>query len=358
MFKIPTVIIIGAGASKDFNYPLGPDLLSTIINGLVSASNRLKASRYIDTTVPNVVDFLGLRYQVLYNLAAAKKHDIVPYSHVQLDEFVEAAQGQTLRSIDRFLRDHQEHSEVGKFLIAFELVCCSYQRHADSGRVALNDFSKPSNLHWISGLINEIREGAMNAEELKSNNLTIVTFNYDDVLERAFDAQMENTSRHKGANWREFIKIEHVYGSLKKLPVNPNTHTLFEAAHAIAPELGYIHEQTGIVKFNERVDRLRDTLRNAQRIISLGFSFDQANVELLALDKRVGRNMIALNYDGNIGLQSTLESFGAKEYVHHDRAVPTTIGKAIELGILQFQRSTPLPHLPVIQPPLPFIKRK
>jgi hypothetical protein len=286
MFTEKTVLVVGAGASFDFGFPLGPMLLDNIVRGIETQREKVRGQAFLSPYLPNSDKFIPERYRSLYLLAATNKVRYIPYRHTQFDEFVDTAKAQTITSIDRFLRDHPEHAEVGKYLIALEMHCSCYTDKDYEGRPILPDFSKPQNTRWVGKLVNHIREGALDSGDLKKNRLTIITFNYDDTLERVFDAQLANTSRHRGANWREFIEIVHVYGQIVKPGARLKPEALLEEVAQSAKTIGYIHDGHSDEAFLSKIEGCRAKLLEAERVVCLGFAFDAANVELLGHNKK------------------------------------------------------------------------
>jgi len=89
MITRPTVLILGAGASWDYGFPLGYGLRQDIIKGL--ASNHGKP-----------------------RLAAQE----AGFHEEQINRFLLTFQNSQLYSIDLFLHRHAKLKELGKFIIA------------------------------------------------------------------------------------------------------------------------------------------------------------------------------------------------------------------------------------------------
>lgn len=250
MIKTETVFVLGAGASHAYGLPLGWSLWQSMI-GL--------DSEYVELL--NNLGFTRADYQTFQN---------------QLD-------GSVPRSIDKFLADRPEFDGIGRVLIAARLL--RQEQEAQLRRREEN---------WYAFLLD--RMGSLN--DLKRNNLSIVTFNYD----RSFEQFMLSTLRYRTDRPTEeiaekigSIPIVHVYGKLGPLEwqVNPrepsvpyggelNATTVRLAADSIKT----IHnEGCNTPEF----ERARGLLREAERIEFLGFHYHKENMDRLQLPLKNSR---------------------------------------------------------------------
>jgi hypothetical protein len=156
-----TVLILGAGASYPYGYPLGAELVDFTISVCASQGEERGWLQAVGCT-PKSINELRI------SLEAAD-----PYS------------------VDAFLEQHNaEVQNVGKAAIALALL----QREIDSGAVRLNprrffrerrtnDIDKERAAeHWYQYLAHFLTSGVTSAE-FKNHRLSIVTFNYDRSLE-------------------------------------------------------------------------------------------------------------------------------------------------------------------------------
>ena len=159
MFKVPTTLVLGAGASEPYGFPTG----RTLREGLCSQFQPDYGP------VPNL----------LYDSRV---------SWSDLQRFAQFLNRSQFYSIDAFLAHRPEFSEVGKRAIAWRLISHEHP-------MAL----LKSDDHWYQYLWNSINE----SWEEFGKNLQIITFNYDrslewylaDCLSVAFKKTNEQTKR-------------------------------------------------------------------------------------------------------------------------------------------------------------------
>ncbi|MEO6608375.1 MAG: hypothetical protein ABIN69_07885 [Aestuariivirga sp.] len=336
MFRKKTVIIVGAGASRDFGFPLGPELLDLLRKCLVQGRQEFRNKGGLYGQIGGK-ELLLQKYRLLYQHAGENQNLELGFDVAALDAFQHSIDGQTITSIDRFLRDHPEHSEIGRFLIALEIVARSYSKVDTNDECFLPDFSTGASTEWIAFLINELREGASDASELRENKLTIVNFNYDTTIERALDAQFSKTSRHKGASWKDCVKMLHVYGQVAPLEKHLRWSNFFSQVQESAKTLSYIDGRMHhSPDFSSNLNTCANALVDAEKVCSIGFAFDEANNALLGLSQNhIPEKTFALNYDGNVGLNNRLRNLGVTHIFQPtggEKVLP--IKQALEYGLI------------------------
>jgi hypothetical protein len=338
MFEKPTVLIVGAGASADFGLPLGPKLLETFINQFFAAKIEFGNQGPIMVGKLSNSELWDKRHRAVYEAINRSEQSVSHLKAEDLEKFVDVARFQTEPSIDRFLRDHPEHSEIGRFLIAFEILSSCYSQFDELENRRLPDFKVPLNTKWVAKLINEIREASdVGPKAIQDNKISIINFNYDQIIESALDAQLANTSVHKGVNWSDFLEIIHVYGKIEVPQGVFNFNSVLSQSAKNASQISYIHNSKSEEVFRSRIAACRKLLADAEKIVSLGFAFDDANVELLGLESYThGKKITALNYDGNIGLTNSLEKLGVINiFKPTNPRKPMLISEAIDFGLLR-----------------------
>ncbi len=142
MIEVPTVLILGAGASKEYDYPTGPELRDIILDGLGDSHPEM--------------------YQKLQSLGHAVSG---------IEAFRVKFADNQLPTVDQFLEGHPEFRDIGKHAIA-----CALFRHEDRWELA-----RRSKTRWYDYLWDELRQDIKNFDD---NKLTIITFNYDRSLEQ------------------------------------------------------------------------------------------------------------------------------------------------------------------------------
>lgn len=175
MITEKTVLILGAGASVDYGYPLGRALIISIYE--------------------NLTEDRALYKQILQ-------------CHFQpqlIEQFGTDLRECNLPSIDAFLENRNEFEKIGKAAMAATLI-----RHEGLGYLSRQGWYE----YLHSRLIGR-------KEEFQANKLAVVTFNYD----RSFEASLflallksYNLTDSECAKYVNMIPIIHVYGQLGELP--------------------------------------------------------------------------------------------------------------------------------------------
>lgn len=286
MIKLPTTLILGAGASVPYGYPTGEVLRSSIIELATAIGVRPKAGttsvngKYVNT------DLVSSARELFGDKATFPDKEL--YDNKELHkEFVTAFSGDKSSStIDRFLYDHSDFAEIGRYYAVLALLICQY--HAQVAQKSLPyprivDASNESkNDDWYASLVGRLRPGCDSKDALESNNnLQILTFNYDRSLDLYLEHHLANTQRHKGADWTKVVQIEHLYGELPAAPMDTNSINLKGLP------LHAWNNRSKIRLIGERTEAGRSKLHshmiNAKRIVFIGFGFDEDNIELLGL---------------------------------------------------------------------------
>src|SRR5260221_3687649 len=151
MITTPTVFVLGAGASVDFDFPVGKALLNQVVASLRSSST--------------------IREHVL---AAG-------FSPKDVEDFANALRFSAEVSIDAFLEKRPAFMNIGKAAMAAALINCENTEHI---------FSERGGLNWLQYLIGKMQGPSF--EAFAENRVTFVTFNYDRVLEHYLCTALEN----------------------------------------------------------------------------------------------------------------------------------------------------------------------
>lgn len=236
-----TVLVLGAGASKGYGFPVGSELTRKIL--------------------------------ALTDDDAAS--DSMSFSKTAIREFVDAFRNAQTYSIDSFLGRRPGLVEIGKAAIAYILLSC--EQKADLTNDTNDD-------HWYRHLHNEL--AADTWEKFDPSWLSIVTFNYDRSLQSYLNLALQHTYAKRPAEVQERLaglKVAHVYGWLGDIvtgiPFGGLRHDLMdhyvrEAAQnlVIVPE-GRNDSQTVLAA--------QALIASAERVCFLGFGFDSTNIDRL-----------------------------------------------------------------------------
>jgi len=251
-----TVLILGAGASKPYGFPLGRELLYEIRGGLMGEAH----------------DFFR-----------TIKEQGIETDHIK--DFYEELTYADPPSVDAFLEHRSEFLEVGKVAITLRLIPRENEKSLFNR--AFNELS------WYQYLFEELK--APSFDEFAGNNLSIITFNYDRSFEHYFFTVLKHRydkSDEECAKILSNIPIIHVHGSLGSLPWQNASgrpympeHTIKEI-RAASGQIKVIPEQEDTSEEFELAFKIMDT---ASEIYLLGFGYNVDNLRRLKIrefDKR------------------------------------------------------------------------
>ena len=297
MITKSTTLILGAGASKDFGFPLGHELL-------VEVCELLTRGGYKDRLIQ-------LQHQA--RTIEAFRHDL-------------SQSGSP--SVDAFLEHRTEFIDLGKVAIAIAML--PHERESIFPLPA--PLFAPQNNHWYKYLLNKLQT---NFKDIENNKLSIVTFNYDRSLEHYL---FESLKSRYGKNDEECaekinkIRIVHVYGQLGLLPwqkdycamqgvtipygYEPNLEELQDCARSI----NIVHEDTENMATNSSLQEASQLINGAERVYFLGFGYYSTNVYRLQIEAAVkNRNNLmrgtCLGYTKKEVVETTGRLFSGKGIV-------------------------------------------
>jgi hypothetical protein len=343
MFTEPTVIILGAGASLDYDFPLGDALVKNIINGLrtLKLDEIITGAPWAEKRKEN--DFGLHPYQALISYLWGSSHDneenaaIQAYKqanfHTNLLKGLEATIDQH-RSIDAFLRENPGQQKIGKLYIALEILRhLACKKSFQENNVDYNPKISPSNESgWYGRLIQQIKKGANSGDDLIKDQLTVITFNYDTSLEIYLESNFNKHSElFKGVDYRDYVKILHVYGEVKFRPIvrGENNFRIFgRQVVESAESIRITHED------DHNLKEIQDALYKAKDIYSFGFSFDSLNCERIKLEDALKfkcGNVCFYNHRNhpNVNLQLSKFRIPASNIVSYDKQIRQLIDEGL-----------------------------
>jgi len=239
-----TTLVLGAGSSKAFGFPVGSELRKSLLELTELHRRPLCVSA-------GLMDPPG-----------------------ELHEFINAFRRSQMESIDAFLARRTPYIDIGKRAIATILL-----EIENESRLYQSD---PEDC-WHRYLFNRI--SVEQWENINFESLAVITFNYDRSFEMFLLAALQasyGVSLEEAANALRQIKIIHVYGRLGS-PV-PGDDDYIPYGVNIDPSRIELAAQ-GIQVIPEGRDNCsslldaRALLVRANRIVFLGFGFDQTNLD-------------------------------------------------------------------------------
>ena len=256
MIEIPTVLVLGAGASIPYGFPSGMGLYHDVVR-IEPEAFPVEVSRFSRTRMFRTRRVLEFRAEL---------------------------RDSGVKSVDTFLESRQEFQKVGKAAMA-----CSLSGHEAAAQARPEE---PEETGWYSYLWERMCTG-VSFDDLAKNKLSILTFNYDrsleDFLFRAARAYYGESPARCAARIGE-IDIVHLHGSLGQL------HWQAEEGWGVSYGKGRSFQAVRIAISSMKVvcngqdeedpdfRRGRELLALAERVYLLGFGYHPDKISRLGLD--------------------------------------------------------------------------
>ncbi|HUD48697.1 MAG TPA: SIR2 family protein [Candidatus Baltobacteraceae bacterium] len=249
MIKKPTVLVVGAGASYPYGYPVGHTLVDDIIKGATDPLSAL----FHDLTHVDGYDFDGN----------------------EVKKFARELNGSASQSVDAFLESRPDFSDMGRCAIASELM----------------RYEKPGIIHatneWYQYLFQQMYDRRQ-FESFGESKVSIITFNYDRSLEFCLFTAMRKSSLKSHAECVinfERIKIIHVHGRLGPSPIEEHEWPPYGGSPITPVDLSRLARQITIIHEAQddtpEFESARSVLSQAERICFIGFGFHETNLRRL-----------------------------------------------------------------------------
>jgi len=217
MIEEQTVLVLGAGASRDLGFPTGERLCQDIYSLVLKPSMGFtRGDKHGSLQIDNS-KLLARLLELAVGLGLANEQGETNEGFVK--EFAEKLFDARPRSIDEFLSDRSEYSLIGRICIVF---CISRYEDKNSKNFIptiperSNDYVFPD-FGWYEYLWHKMTENVKSIEDFKKNRITVITFNYDRSLEfYLFRALKAKFNKHDAdvADVFKDIEVKHVYGRL------------------------------------------------------------------------------------------------------------------------------------------------
>jgi hypothetical protein len=269
MIDIPTVLVLGAGASAPLGFPTGQGLKKQI------------CSR----------DFRqGSTVQVLNTLG---------FESDSIGSFTHALNQSGRPSVDAFLEYRNDFLDIGKAAIAVVLLPLE----------KTGTLFKPENSNWYELLFGVLCDGTP-FEKVDQNKLSVITFNYDRSLEQYLFTALKNSynkSDKECAGKLSRFPIVHVHGSLGALPWQ--TGSLIPVVYDSEGETACVGRAASNIKIipeatidTPEFHQAHKLISEAERLMFLGFGYHPKNMERLVpqsvkVPKDVAGTSLDLSYD-------------------------------------------------------------
>lgn len=274
MIVKPTVLVLGAGASEPYGFPVGVGLMNEVLETL-------------STENPKNKDLIDELVRLKFSL-------------VDIEAFHDALNKSGANSVDSFLENRMNFANLGKIAITICLI-----RHELEDNLFKKDLRGKS---WYEFLFNKMIED-VGFDSFENNNVSIVTFNYDRSLEHFLFTALRNRcgkTEDECAKKLSKINIIHVYGKIGALPWQKEDekkkrpyNNIFDIRpmdfmirpnllrYPILKELVEISRQIIIVPENKlatpEFELAVGLLSSAQVIYFLGFGYHKLNLRRLKI---------------------------------------------------------------------------
>jgi hypothetical protein len=276
-----------------------------------------------------------------------------------LEQLKSLLENQTSDTLDDLIRMNNEQGPVLKRAIAFCVFSRIFklrsedQRHytfelisLEARKIGMDNANKRRN--WIHHFINLSRRLALSARAVEIP--TIVSFNYDGILEHVLEKQWNNMSNPDLEDWSKVIKIIHPHGVMK---IEAEKYDVTQATAAIkvwANQIRIVDETQPAVHME--VHECRAIILEASNVYGAGFAFAESNCELIGLyegmfgssQSHIRRKLHFVNYDDSYGLRERAKRYcaldlGGKESTslierRPDKGGVLEIDEAIASGLL------------------------
>lgn len=279
------VLIVGAGASKEVNLPVGAELRTRIARAL--------NIRYEDGYRRNSGDgAIDEAFHVLARASNQNRPDINPYLHSSWR--IHDAMPQAI-SIDNFIDSHRHDGRIaicGKLAIARCILLAEAESALFVNRQSRNPQIAFSGVEetWFNAFFQLLTENCQETEiDQRLSQVAIVSFNYDRCIAHYLHGALQNyygITSERAAQALSNLRIFHPYGSVGQLPWQSLRVGVEYGSNVGGERLVRISE--GIRTFTEGIDpdhsdivEIRRTLEHAKKVAFLGFAFHRLNLRLL-----------------------------------------------------------------------------
>ena len=260
-----TLLVIGAGASNDFDPEMGTgyNLINNIANRVIDEDN--PPEKYFSI----ILNSMGYDYDQRREFSN------------KIRDFLNTPSSQGY-SIDLFLNKYPKYYNIGRISIAFHII--GYE--AASVRNNNDFFTKESWLKYLSRSIIDLK---------------IITFNYDRLIEYYFYKYFKE-------KWIPFANnnIVHIYGKIGYLKwQNPQNYCDYGHPNNDKEKLKSIMNNFRLMysdrnNNNHDLTKAKEFIIDAEKIIFIGFGFDEYNLNQLEVNNHSdNKQLIGSFYNNN-----------------------------------------------------------
>jgi hypothetical protein len=269
-----TLLLLGAGSSKDFGFPLGPELTKEISDALRFDTSDFRLAGG-NENIRMLIEHARMHQPQLFPQYLKAADHICRSVHLS-------------SSIDRFLESNHDKPFVAELAkLAISQVIASYESKSPLGvephRIPFFDTSAVATT-WLAKWFGFVHTNRAEAElEAVFENVRVVTFNYDRTFEQFIILAVCNfyqVTSNRALELLNNIHITHVYGSLGQLTSGFEHQAYATCSNDIevaSRRIQTFHESIG----SETIAQIDEAVQWCERVFCLGFSFAPMNMGLL-----------------------------------------------------------------------------
>jgi hypothetical protein len=315
------VLIIGAGASVPFGVANGLSMMDQIADEIENELSHWQAV-YENKRGSQLESFLLSR--VVTDWTEEEFFELHAETVDILEQLKSLFLNQTSDTIDDLVRMNPPHGDLLKRAIAYCVFARIYKMRTteylghifklvnlEARQIESHNGKKQRN--WIHHFINLCRQRALDARP--EDIPTIISFNYDGVLEYVLERQWNNVNNRQLPQWQHIIKIVHPHGVMKIEEVNCDIAGAVSIIKNWAAQIRIVDE-TKLAEHSEVVE-CRCLIHNAHNIYAAGFAFAAANCKLIGFSEgmfgesgpKKAPKLHFINYDDSYGLRERVNRY-------------------------------------------------
>lgn len=295
MFTKKTSIILGAGASRDYDLPTAKEIADHTLVLLKKLSSEHGSGTAVTHERADAV--------AQHDPATAAFLGELADANFDLDDFSALVTSRLMhRSLDDFIRDNPSTSGPIRSIITRRLFEAMYtnvgRRHVLNPKISRQ--GRPEDADWIRWFVGMLRSYLYNRQP--DNKVALISFNYDFVFEYSIRKLWEQ-AEYKFPPIDDCFEFIYPHGRFSSLPLKVEDIRDYIVTQSRQLRIGLEPDQLS-------VNRAADVVASSEHIYTVGFSFGRTNFDMLKLKPAVKRMRIQ-NYEGrDHRLERLVEQFG------------------------------------------------
>ncbi|MNH49656.1 hypothetical protein D3C85_1012290 [compost metagenome] len=273
MLHRPTTFVIGAGASRDFGFPVGGELAERIASGFnlnFEYSRLTSGSIKVYEAIKRAIE--GISNQSAFDLCHQIRKGLVHYDSI--DDYVEAAS--------------DENVSVAAKIAISEVIGLAERKSALAHLGSHENSKLIAGLRgsWPAQLLRLALRGVKHSDiSSLFESISIISFNYDRALEHYLYWALRDLGFADDLVIEAMNSLEvlHPYGTLGYLPWQEGISVPFGAPNVELEKVyGSIRTYSEQLDDKNQIYKISNAISNAETVVFLGFGFHKQNVDLLS----------------------------------------------------------------------------